>query len=97
MGYKLKVTLRAELEVAMAVEYYLEINELLPHKILDNVESAYDHLRQSPYFQKRYGKVRGLPIVDFPYVLLFIIDEDRNIIKVLSCFHTYQNPKKYPD
>lgn len=97
MGYKLNVLLREELEVAEAIEYYSEINDELAAKFLDNLESAYSHLKSNPYFQKRYRNIRGLPIKNFPYLLLFTIDKNKKEVEVLSCFQTAQNPKKYPD
>lgn len=32
-----------------------------------------------------------------PYPLFFTIDESENRVRVLSCFHTKQDPKKRPE
>lgn len=96
MGYKLKVLLSAEIDIAKALEYYSEINDVLPGKFLDQVESTYKYLRFNPYFQKRHKNFRGIPVTNFPYLILFTIDENKKLVKIISCFQTSQDPKKYP-
>jgi hypothetical protein len=32
-----------------------------------------------------------------PYALFFTTDESENRVRVLSCFHTEQDPKKKPE
>ena len=97
MGYNLKILLQAEFDVATAIEYYAKINEALPLKFANNVDEAYSYLRLNLYFGIKYRLIRALPIKDFPYLLLFTIDENKKVVEILSCFHTSQHPKKYPN
>ncbi|HET8885831.1 MAG TPA: hypothetical protein VFM70_05705 [Salinimicrobium sp.] len=96
MEYEVEILLSSKIQIAKALDYYSKINELLPEKILEQLDLACDYLGKNPYFQKRYKNVRNIPIEIFPYILLFSVDEDRKLVKVISCFQTFQDPKKYP-
>ncbi|WP_394331107.1 type II toxin-antitoxin system RelE/ParE family toxin [Chryseobacterium soldanellicola] len=37
-----------------------------------------------------------LPLKIFPYVLIYKINKEKNIIRIYRVFHTSQNPEKYP-
>lgn len=97
MGYRLEVLLSAEMDVAKAIEYYSKISETLAGKFLDVVESSYKILGINPYFQKKYGNIRTVPINGFPYLLFYTLNESLKTVNIISCFHTSQNPKKYPN
>jgi len=96
MGYEIDILPSAKIEIAQALDYYSVINDILPQKFMDELYSRYEILKIIPHYQKRYKNVRGLPLKKFPYILLFTVDETMKTVKVLSCFHTSQNQKKYP-
>ena len=96
MDYKVHVLLSAEVEISEIILYYSEINEMLPTRFLENLESTYEYLRHNPYFQKRYYDLRGIPVTNFPFILFFVVEEDRKIVKIFSCFHTSKDPKRIP-
>ncbi len=54
-------------------------------------------LAKNPFFAVRYKNVRAIKVRRFPYALFFTIDESENRVRVLSCFHTKQDPKKRPE
>jgi len=41
----------------------------------------------------RYKKVRCMLIKKFPYLVHFLVDENRGIVEVFALFHTSHNPK----
>lgn len=96
MDYKVHISPFTKIGIAEAIEYYSEINDKLPQKLMEELYSNYESLKFNPHYQKRYKEVRGLPLKNFPYLFLFTVDEDRKKVEVLSFFHTSQNPKKYP-
>ena len=96
MAYKVDVLISAEREIGEILEYYSKINVLLPGKFLDNLKSTYRYLEQNPFFQKRYKNIRGVPITNFPFMIFFVVEENLKIVRILSCFHTSQDPMKYP-
>ncbi len=96
MGYEVDILPSAKIEIAEALDYYSIISDILPQKFMDELYSLYELLRINPHYQKRHEYIRGLPLRRFPYILFFTVDETIKTVKVLSCFHTSQNPKKYP-
>lgn len=93
MAYELRVHLRAQAEVEMAIEWYAEKSGTAPALFMRSLQSAYDSLKVNPYFQVRYRDVRSVKLRRFPFSLFFKIDEARKRVHVLSCFHNHRNPE----
>jgi len=96
MNYKIIVSKRAQFEILDITDYYFQINLELAYKFYLKLEETYGYLIMYPYFQKRYKEFRIISIKKFPYILVFEIDENNKSVSILSCFHTSQNPEKYP-
>lgn len=96
MVFKVIVSKTAQQEIENVLEYYNEINPSLPIKFYTSLTNCYKHLESNPYFQKKHKDFRAFPLKKFPFLIFFHIDGDKKIIKVLSCFHTAKNIKKYP-
>ena len=97
MDYKIIISKRAQLEILDITDYYYQhVNNEVVYKFYFKLEEAYNYLRMYPYFQKRYKEFRIINIKKFPFILVFEIDEENKNIYILSCFHTSQNPQKYP-
>ena len=97
MAYKVIVSTRARRQFDKATDYYEDVSPLIPSKFIYAVADAYSKLSQNPYFVVRYKNVRAIPVKGFPYLLFFSIDKAIMEVKVLSCFHTSKNPRKYPN
>lgn len=96
MDFDLIVSKRAQFEIENAIDYYAEISINLASKFYIQLDFAYQNISANPYYQKRYKNFRAITITSFPFILFFIIEEEKQQIKILSCFHTSRNPKKYP-
>lgn len=96
MGFKIIVSKKAQLEIEKATAYYSEINTKLAFKFYLALIETYNKIKLNPYFEIKNKNYRAVPIVKFPFLLFFVINEDKNEVKILSCFHTSRNPKKYP-
>jgi toxin ParE1/3/4 len=96
MVYKIIVSPRAIKEIENAIDYYSKYNQSTPSFFINCVEQAYKTLEISPFFRVRYKNIRALPLQKFSYSLFYMIDEERKIIKILSCFHDKRNPTKNP-
>lgn len=96
MAFKVIISKTAQREIENVFEYYNEINASLPIKFYTALNACYTHLESNPYFQKKYKDFRAFPLKKFPFLIFFHIDEEKKTIKVLSCFHTAKNIKKYP-
>jgi toxin ParE1/3/4 len=96
MAYKIIVSPRAQKEIENAIDYYALYSLDAPANFIASLKEAYGTLENNPFFRVRYKNVRVLKIKKFPHSLHFIINEDKNTVRVLSCFHNKRSPNKRP-
>lgn len=96
MGYKIIVSKRAQKEIESSFEFYLNESSFASIKFIEKLELTYNVLKQNPIQRIRYKNVMSIGIEKFPFDLYFIIDDKKNEIKILSCFHQKRNPQKRP-
>lgn len=96
MVYKIIVSPKAQTEIENAIDYYAERSNSAPVKFIDTIQDTYKILSLNPYYKNRYKNFRSVTVKGFPFLLFFIIDDDSETILIISCFHTAQNPDKYP-
>ena len=96
MDFKIIVSKKAQYEIENATEYYAEINLKLTLKFYSELTATYKKLELNPNYQIRHKNYRAIPLKGFPFLLFYVYDEKSKIIKILSCFHTSKNSKKYP-
>ncbi len=96
MAYKIIVSLRAQKEIENAIDYYALYSMDAPVNFITVLSEAYSTLETNPFFRVRYKNVRALKIKLFPHSLYYIINEDKNTVRILSCFHNKRNPNKRP-
>jgi plasmid stabilization system protein ParE len=95
MDYKLVITPLAQKDIEKAIEYYTEVSTNAPVNFLNAIENAYKTLEINPHFRILYKNYRALPLKKFPFILVFIINNENEVI-VNACFHTSKSTKKYP-
>ena len=96
MIYKIIVSPRAQKEIENAIDYYAMYSVDAPINFLAVLKETYTTLEKTPFYRVRYKNASALKIKRFPHSLYFIIDEDNNTVKILSCFHNKRNPNKRP-
>ncbi len=96
MDFKVVVSKKAQREIENTIDYYQEINDKLAYEFYLSLQKTYNKLGLNPYYQVKHKNYRATPIEKFSFLLFFTINEKTKIIKILSCFHTSRNPKKYP-
>jgi plasmid stabilization system protein ParE len=96
MQFKVIISLDAQDDIFQASDYYYKIHPSIADKFENELDSFFNILERSPYFDIRYGDYRALPLDIFPYLLLFRIDDDLHEVEIKAVFHTSQNPEKYP-
>lgn len=79
-----------------AIDYYALYSANAPENFFTKLKEAYSTLETNPFFEIRYKNVRILKIKKFPHSLYFVLNEDKNTVRILSCFHDKRNPKKRP-
>ena len=96
MAYNLIVSLRAQNEIADAVEYYSLRSTHAPDKFIVELDNTYKTLEEYPFFAVRYKNVRSIKLKSFPYSLYFTVNDKKGTVIVLSCFQNKQDPYKRP-
>lgn len=96
MDYKIIVSPRTQQEIEVAIDFYLLHSDNAPSHFKSSLLSCYATLSFNPFFKIVYKNVRALKLKRFPYSLYFMVDEERKIVKILSCFHNKRNPKNRP-
>lgn len=87
MAYNLIVSLRAQNEIANAVEYYSKRSTHAPSKFIAELNSIYKTLERYPFFAVKYKNVRTLKLKSFPYSLYFIVNDKQGTVSV--CFPAF--------
>lgn len=96
MAFKIIVSPRAQKEVENAIEYYALYSTDAPRNFVTSLEEAYNSISEIPFRRIFYKNVRALKLKRFPYLLYFVVDETKNAIRILACFHCKRNPDKRP-
>jgi plasmid stabilization system protein ParE len=96
MAYKIIVSPRAQKEIENAIDYYTLYSTDAPVNFITALKEVYTTLETNPFFRVRYKNVRALKLKRFPHSIYFVINEDKNTVRVLSCFHNKRNPSKRP-
>jgi len=96
MDYKIIVSLRAQLEIEDAIDYYAIRSSDAPGDFISDLNDTYSILSLNPHFKICYKNVRTIALNVFPYALFYTINEKEHTIKLLSCFHYKLNPQRRP-
>jgi mRNA-degrading endonuclease RelE of RelBE toxin-antitoxin system len=96
MAYNLIVSPRAQKEIESAIGSYIPNYSDIPNNFVIQLQSVYNTLKTNPFFRIRYKNVRSLKLKKYPYSLYFVINENSNTVKILSCFHNKRDPEKQP-
>jgi len=95
MGFKLKISVKARLDVQEAMDWY---NDQLPElgiKFLIDFRSTIGYITEHPYsFRKFDANNREAGLKIFPYLIIYKVEDLK--ITVLGVFNTHQNPTKKP-
>jgi toxin ParE1/3/4 len=96
MAYRVIVSPRAQKEIENAIDYYALYSTKAPQNFINVLKESYNILTSNPFLTVRYKNIRALNMPKFPYSLFFVINQNQNTVKVLSCFHNRRNPNKRP-
>ena len=95
MKYELEIKEEAVLDVKEAYLYYEEQRIGLGNRFLDTLEIYLERLQKYPeHYQIKRNPYREAFIKDFPYLIIFEIENNKVI--VYSVFNTWRNPNKKP-
>jgi toxin ParE1/3/4 len=96
MIYKIIVSPRALKEIENAIEYYGLYSANAPSHFITSPKQCYSKLENNPLLRIRYKNVRAIGLKKFPFSLYFVLNDEQNIIRILSCFHDKRDPESRP-
>ena len=95
MKYELEIKHEAFLDIKEAYLYYEERKKDLGKRFIDTLENYMDRVQKHPeHYQIKRNPYREVYIKDFPYLIIFGIEE-RKVI-VYAVFNTCKNPHHKP-
>lgn len=94
MSYKIIFSALALKEFENSFYWYEEQEVGLGKRFIEVIDNMLDTLSANPesYPQKK-SPYRGIVTGKFPYLIIYEILKDKNIINILHVFHTSRNPK----
>ena len=94
--YKVKLSERALEDIFQGVDYYEEIRAGLGLRFQNEVFEHFGFLKKIPlaFSVKIKKEYRELPLKVFPYVIIYKVDVESNLVLVYRIFHVAQNPTK---
>jgi plasmid stabilization system protein ParE len=96
MAYEIRVSPRAQIEIEEAQQFYKCRSTRAAQNFFAAVSKAYETLAIQPHFRKQYKEVRAINLQRFPFALFFTIEEEMQLVYILSCFHFKRNPQNRP-
>lgn len=96
MPFILKIDRRAIIDIQNSIDYYTSKQKGLGKKYLLEVKKYFAVLSEQPFYQVRYSNVRCLPLKKFPFMIHYVVSEEKNEIIVYAVIHTSLSPIEYP-
>lgn len=94
MSYKIKIDPIARLDMLESTIWYNEQQSGLGRRYYNSVQQSIKSIKTNPYkFQLRYKTLRIALVSKFPFIVMFLIDEDKKQIAITAVLHTSRNPK----
>ena len=95
MPYKLIVRDKALAEMQDAFDWYEKAVNGLGDKFLQRIEHYNQLISSNPLqFKTTYKNFREVYLRQFPFVLVYFVDEKKKAVVIFSVFHCKKNPKK---
>jgi mRNA-degrading endonuclease RelE of RelBE toxin-antitoxin system len=97
MRYNIELLPKAEIEYKKAYRWYEEQLIGLGDRFETSVERKLNNISNNPlFYPNKGGKLRECKVDDFPFLIIFRVYSEKNLIFVYSIFHTSRRPgKKY--
>jgi plasmid stabilization system protein ParE len=94
MSYDFRILVRAQREIREAVDWYEEKQLGLGKKFQEKVIGKIRTVSNAPLHYPLKGRIREAIVNDYPFLLLYRIDESNRRIVIMSVFHMSKHPNK---
>jgi toxin ParE1/3/4 len=83
-----------------AIFSYIEAHDpSAAHRLMRRIKRTIERLAEFPYSARpsEVSGIRELPIVRFPYIVFYTVDETAQEVQILRVRHTSQDPEHHLD
>ena len=93
--YNLIFSSRAQKEVTESWNWYEDRQQGLGDRFLKELTECIHIIEQTPTrYPTRFKSYKETPVPVFPFLIIYRIQERKKLIRIVSVFHTFRNPKK---
>jgi plasmid stabilization system protein ParE len=86
---------RAIKEISTAWTWYEDRQQGLGDRFVKEVTARIRKIEQTPnYYPTRYKSYKETSVPVFPYLIIYRLNRNKNIVWIVSVFHTSLHPKK---
>ena len=94
--FKILISENAKSDLGKISSFYQMVSPKLKKKFLANFQFTLQQLKYMPFFEVRYDNFRMRQVLKFPVIIHFVIDQEKNTLKVFGIRHAKQNPENQP-
>lgn len=77
-----------------AFEWYQQRSEVAADILIIEVEKTIRAVCEDPYrYRKSHKNLHEISLKKYPYCLIYLIDEAKKVVTIISLFHHKRNPK----
>lgn len=85
----------AQQDYDKAVEWYATKSIKAAENLIIEVEHALQLICDNPdRWRNEYKQFRELGVKKYPYVIIYTVEENKQLVIITAIFHTNRNPKK---
>ncbi len=97
MRIRYRPTALAQLDAIF--DYIATHNRPAAHRVISNIKRSIDRLADFPLSarQSEIAGIRELPIVRYPYIVFYTVDDDAQEVLILRVRHTSRDPEHHLD
>lgn len=93
MNYKIKIDPIARLDMIESAIWYNKQQHGLGRRYYNSVQQTIKSIKSNPYkYHLRHKALRMALVNKFPFMVMFLVDENKKQIAVTAVLHTSRNP-----
>lgn len=94
-SYTVVISSRAHKEIIQAWTWYEDRQISLGDRFIKEVFNRIHKIQLTPTrFPTRYKSYKETPVKDFPFLIIYRINKQKKLARIVAVFHTSLNPKK---
>ncbi len=95
MSYRFIYEPKALVEYKEAIIWYLDRSESAADLFVKGIREKITVICDDPFrYWNTYKEVRETSMKEFPYCIVYFVDESRKLIIILSVYHYKRNPRR---